>query len=127
MKVMIVDDDSTTLSVLKAMLERRGHEVIERSTAIGTTLAILRERPDVVVLDVRMPGLSGDKLASLIGNESQTHPVVILHSSMPMNELRALARSSGADGFVQKSGTAAMAELNDVMVAALRNSARKPS
>jgi len=104
MKIIIVDDDRTTLTVLGALLQSRGHEVIERDRAIGTTLAILREKPDVVLLDVRMPGLDGDKLAALIGQDPGHRPIVVLHSSLPRDELGELAKSSGAAGFVSKSG-----------------------
>ncbi|HVU01683.1 MAG TPA: response regulator [Polyangiaceae bacterium] len=102
MKIMVVDDDETTLRIVGAALQSRGHTVIERDTALGTTLAILREKPDIVVLDVLMPGLAGDKLASLIEQETRSPPIVLFHSSLPVEELAALVRSSGAAGYVPK-------------------------
>jgi DNA-binding response OmpR family regulator len=121
MKVMIVDDDATTLRIVGAVLQSEGHDVIERDNAIGTTLAILREKPDVVILDVRMPGLAGDKLASLIGQGNKSSPIVILHSSLPANEVKSLAQLSGAAGFVPK-GVAPrdFIEQFDMLVAAAR-------
>jgi CheY-like chemotaxis protein len=104
LKVMMVDDDSTTLEILAAVLEQRGHTVLQRDTAIGTTLAIIREAPDVVVLDVRMPGLTGDKLAGLIAAREDDPPIVLLHSSVPRTELEELARKSGAQGVIEKTG-----------------------
>lgn len=105
LKIMIVDDDRTTLEVLGAILERSQHHVISRETAIGTTLAIIREKPEVVVLDIGMPGLSGDRLATLIGN-SKAHPspMVILHSSRPRAELERIAGVCGASGVIEKTG-----------------------
>lgn len=102
-KIMLVDDDRTTLEVLGALLEKEGHTVVQRDTAIGTTQAILRESPDVVLLDVRMPGLSGDKLAELISARSTKPPVVVLHSSSPKNELERLARRCGASAVIEKT------------------------
>ena len=103
LKIMIVDDDRTTLSVLGALLETQGHSVLERDTAIGTTQAILRETPDVVLLDVRMPGLSGDKLAELISARNANPPFVVLHSASPRNELDQLAKRCGASAAIEKT------------------------
>jgi DNA-binding NtrC family response regulator len=103
MKVMIIDDDATTLQVLEAAIERLGYEVVVRDQALGTVNAVAREKPDVAVLDIRMPGLGGDRLAGLL---LERHPslVVILHSSLPAQELGRLASLSGAAGFIEKSG-----------------------
>jgi len=108
MKIIVVDDDATTLRVVGAALQSRGHDVVERDKAIGTTLAILREKPDVVLLDVRMPGLGGERLAALIRSGNGPHPIVILHSSLPSDELDRLALSSGAAGAVRKCGDPAV-------------------
>lgn len=105
LKIMMVDDDQTTLAIVSAALEEKGHEVTQRETAIGTTLAILRAAPHVVVLDVRMPGLSGDKLAALIADRRlDPPPIVILHSGSSRAELDQLARKCGAAGVIEKSG-----------------------
>jgi CheY-like chemotaxis protein len=103
LKIMIVDDDRTTLDVLGALLEKQGYSVAERDTAIGTTQAIIRENPDVVLLDVRMPGLSGDKLAELIAARSSNPPLVVLHSASPKKELDQLARRCGAAAAIEKT------------------------
>jgi CheY-like chemotaxis protein len=104
LKVMLVDDDPTTLQVHAAILEQLGHSVIQRATALGTTLAILRDKPDVVVLDVRMPGLTGDKLAGLISEEGDRNRLVILHSSLPLHDLEQIAKGCGASGAIEKAG-----------------------
>jgi DNA-binding response OmpR family regulator len=103
LKIMLVDDDRTTLEILGALLETRGYSVVQRDTAIGTTQAILRESPDVVLLDVRMPGLSGDKLAELISARSVNPPFVVLHSASPKEELEQLARRCGAAAAIEKT------------------------
>ena len=103
MKVMIIDDDATTLHVLEAAIERLGHDVVVRDESLGTVNAVAKEKPDVAVLDIRMPGLGGDRLASLL---LERHPslIVILHSSVPLPELERMARLSGAAGCIEKSG-----------------------
>jgi CheY-like chemotaxis protein len=104
LKVMVVDDDATTLEVTSAVLEQRGYEVVKRDSALGTTMAILRERPEVVLLDVNMPGLSGDRIAELVGpRKGKRSPVVILHSGSNRAELEALAQRCGASGIIEKT------------------------
>ena len=100
--IMVVDDDPMILQVTAAVLERRGHRVIKRASAIGASVAISRERPDVLLLDVHMPGLNGDRLAKLVPADSG--PIVILYSGTFVGELEALARSCGAAGVIQKDG-----------------------
>ncbi|SRR5260221_8636782 len=104
LKIMVIDDDATTLDVVSAILEKQGHQVMQRSQALGTTRAIIRDKPDVVLLDVHMPGLSGDKLAGLIAAEVGARPLVILLSGSPRAELELLVLTSRADGFIEKSG-----------------------
>ena len=105
LRIMIVDDDATTLEVTGALLEEQGHEVIKRQNALGTTLAILKDRPDVVLLDIRMPGLSGDKLVELAApNKDIAKPIILLHSSSKRAELESLARRCGASGTIEKTG-----------------------
>ena len=121
LKVVIVDDDATTLRVLGGTLSARGYRVTERDTAVGSTLAIIREKPDVVLLDVRMPGLDGDKLVALIMQGVVPPPVVILHSSVPLPDLERLARTVGASGAIQKVGDMEAFALDfDRIVAATR-------
>jgi CheY-like chemotaxis protein len=105
LKVMVVDDDPTTLEVASALLEQRGHQVLKRNSSIGTTMAILREKPEVVLLDVNMPGLSGDRLAELVSPRmGKSAPVLILHSGSSRDELEQLARRCGAQDILEKTG-----------------------
>jgi CheY-like chemotaxis protein len=110
LKIMVVDDDRTSLEVTAATLESRGHEVIRQDTALGTSMMVLREKPDVVLLDVRMPGLSGDRLAGLIsgrGPGSPRGPLIIFHSSLPAAELKAFAERAKVSGVIEKSASPA--------------------
>ena len=76
-----------------------------RNDALGTSAYILREQPDIVVLDVNMPGLRGDMLAALLHRNAPTRtPALVLYSSLPSSELREVAAKCGAAGFVEKTG-----------------------
>ena len=109
MKVMVVDDDPVALQIASAILESQGHEVIARESALGTTVAVLREAPDVVVLDIGMPGISGPELLKVIQDldlERDTQPTAfIFYSGMERSELERLVEETGALGALEKAVT----------------------
>ena len=100
--ILVVDDCAVTLEVTKLFLKDAGFEVITRSQSIGTTAEILRMKPDLVLLDVLMPGLTGDKITKLI-RESGIATKIVLLSGKESNELRELSRECGADGYIKKT------------------------
>jgi CheY-like chemotaxis protein len=87
-KVLIVDDDADILRMIEKLLAHRGHNVSACSTPFGVSALVMREEPDVVVLDMMMPGLSGASLAGLIAKLDLPHvPKMILWSAMDPEQL----------------------------------------
>jgi CheY-like chemotaxis protein len=101
-RVLIVDDDPIVGQIVAAILGGHGYDVMVRGEALGTLSIIAREKPDVVLLDVNMPGLDGDELARLVKVHADPRTRVILHSSQPQDELEQLAREAGAIGGIEK-------------------------
>lgn len=105
MRVMVIDDDPVALKYVSAAIASLRHEVIARSEALGTLLAVQSEKPDAVIVDVQMPGLSGSEVARLVRDfdgRRGRHTILVLYSSAPEEELAALATKTGADGFIGK-------------------------
>ena len=106
-KVMVVDDEPVTLEVTRALLESRGYDVVTRDGAMGSTAAILRERPDVVLLDIRLPVLSGDELLKAITEQGLIpegkRPAFILYSGVDDSTLHRLVEETGALGGIKKT------------------------
>lgn len=108
MKVLIIDDDLVVLKFSQAALEKSGHEVVILEGAIGAMAVVLRERPRVVVVDMQMPGLSGDEWLRMLrdrkvlGDESGI--AFILHSGARADELEKLVHETGALGGIVKKG-----------------------
>jgi CheY-like chemotaxis protein len=66
---------------------------------------ILHEKPELVLMDVNMPGLGGDTIVSVLAKAAPTSDtIVLLHSSLSAEVLRTKAAAAGAHGFLQKSG-----------------------
>jgi len=103
-KVLVVDDDPVVLELVKEWLGSAGYEVTLRDQALGTAQWVVNEQPDFILLDVKMPALSGGELTQLLRrNQSTASCAVILHSSMDADALTALASSTGALGALQKT------------------------
>lgn len=104
-RIMIVDDSEITLEVTKHALESAGHDVVTLKSPLGLTAALYRQRPDLLLLDVDMPALSGEKVAELVkSNQRFDATRVVLYSSRSNTELKDAAARCGADGYVQKTG-----------------------
>ena len=105
--VLVVDDSDVVLELVKKTLEGAGYSVITRNKPSGSVAAILRDKPDVVLLDVNMPTLSGDVIAKILGRVSQSpETLVLLHSSLSIDALRLKAIATGAHGYIQKTDSA---------------------
>ncbi len=103
LKVLVVDDDPIALEAIGELIESRGFEVHRRDRALGTSSWILRERPDIVVTDVNMPGVGGETILEVTRQRmGDRAPSFILLSSMPEAELAALSTRCGAVGFLRK-------------------------
>lgn len=106
-KIMLIDDSELLLDVIGSTLRDAGYEVITRSLAIGAGAHIIRERPDLVLLDVSMPLMSGAEVAETIRKSSLARRTcIVLHSDRPSRELEELVERCGADGYLRKGSDA---------------------
>jgi len=99
-KVLVVDDDPQILRALRINLSVRGYEVLTAATGAAALHEAADQRPDVVILDLGLPDMSGvDVLAGLRG--WMTAPVVVLSARTdPGQKVEAL--DAGADDYVTK-------------------------
>jgi CheY-like chemotaxis protein len=108
LRVLIVDDDATAVMTTSAILEDEGHTVTSRTEVFGTLAVAVREQPDVILIDIGMPGLRGDHLARLMFSEQRLSGTsLVLHSSLPEPQLAKLAKECGATGYIVKSSSSA--------------------
>src|SRR5687767_8060865 len=89
--ILIVDDDELVLEILRERLESEGFHVITHNQPIGTSTVILANKPDVVLLDISLPGLSGAALSRLPVLRSTP---IIYHSSKRQEELDRLVKEN---------------------------------
>jgi two-component system OmpR family response regulator len=101
-RVLVIDDDAQYLVLTARMLRSGGYEVLTRTEAVGTSAAVEAGRPDLILIDLNMPALDGDRLASLILRFSVDPPRVALYSGAPEQVLRERAAASGVDAIIPK-------------------------
>jgi CheY-like chemotaxis protein len=88
-KLLVVDDDPDILALVQLRLQRAGHRVIGASSG-AEALAIVAERgaPDLAVLDVSMPGMSGlELLSTLREQQGQELPAVFLSARVQPEDI----------------------------------------
>ena len=101
--VLVVDDDDAICRVYERLLTSRGYSVIAVRDGMRALEAIRQQPPDVVLLDVAMPGLSGIDVCRQIKADRATRLTpVILVSAVDAVENRVEGLSAGADDFLSK-------------------------
>lgn len=100
LRVLLVDDEPGVRALLKATLESLDVELDEAQDAASAVFAISAHRPDAIVLDVNLPGMSGLTFCRRLKRDAQTReiPVVLLTGE----NLSAEAMAAGADAYLQK-------------------------
>ena len=103
-RVLVIDDDEIVRVVMCDLLREKGCEVFDSGSPIGVSKTIGDQSIDVVVLDVLMPGLSGDKLAKLLRDNPRMPKLsIILVSGTETANLEQIAQDVKADAVLPKS------------------------
>ena len=115
--VLLVDDHAEVRAYARGLITSAGYNVIAEAVDGSSALrAADLHHPEIVVLDIRLPDMSGLDVARRLYARPDA-PVVILISSGDRREYEQVAREAGARGFVAKA---------DLTAAALRDLADRP-
>jgi two-component system, cell cycle response regulator DivK len=101
--ILIVDDNENNRKLARDVLEFAGFSTVEATGGVEAVALTLEHRPDLVLMDIRMPDLSGTEALKLLREDSRTAeiPIVALTSStMRGDEERFI--SEGFDGYLGK-------------------------
>lgn len=99
-KILIADDEAEIRDVLRLYLEKDGYEVTEASDGVEAMEKIRKEQPDLVILDIMMPGLDGYRVLRNI-REINNIPVIML-SAKDADADKILGLDLGADDYITK-------------------------
>jgi DNA-binding response OmpR family regulator len=110
-QILIVDDSTLVLDMMRAALVAAGYEVLIANDLAQLEEQRLRHRPDLVLMDVQMPEAFGDDVAMVLRAARTVEAPIYLLSTLDEAELRRRAAEAEIDGFISKQlGAAAIVQ-----------------
>jgi two-component system alkaline phosphatase synthesis response regulator PhoP len=106
-KILVCDDTPDILEMVKFILEGEGFEVLTASEGRDVLSVIGRENPDLVLLDLRMPGLDGFGVLRELRLKPDEAPPVVVLSAKGLEEDKRAALAAGARDYLFKPFTLA--------------------
>ena len=100
MKILVVDDEISILQLIKMNLEIEGHVPITAENALDALELVIKERPDIIILDAMLPDISGFNLIPKIKNIDDI-PIIMLTAKSDIND-KLLGLQLGADDYITK-------------------------
>jgi CheY-like chemotaxis protein len=102
-RVLIVDDNKTNLKLASDVLGFDGYEILKASDAESAQEIIRQTPPDLILMDIALPGMDGLALTRLLkADELTRHIVVVALTAFAMKGDDARAREAGCDGYITK-------------------------
>ena len=102
-RILIIDDEPDVLKLAAFRLKRWGYEILTANDGQTGLEIIENERPDLVLLDLRLPNLDGvDVCRQVKNNEALKHIPIILFTATADIAVAETAKQVGADGYIVK-------------------------
>jgi two-component system alkaline phosphatase synthesis response regulator PhoP len=99
-KVLVVDDEAKIVKLVRSYLEQAGFTVVEANDGQTALIQARREKPDLVVLDLGLPGIDGIEVTRILRRERDT-PIIMLTARVEDTD-RIVGLELGADDYVTK-------------------------
>jgi CheY-like chemotaxis protein len=101
-RILIVEDHPTMREAMRLVLEGEGFDIHEASDGDQALVAVHDERPDLVLLDMSIPGASGSEVLAAVKSDPATSEVRVIVVTATGEEGRAAAMTAGADHYFTK-------------------------
>jgi CheY-like chemotaxis protein len=103
MRILIVEDDPTDMKLLTAVLDASGHTVLGKTSAEAAAAEIKLHPPELILLDLKLPGMDGLGLARLLKRDAATRGIPIVALTAAREKFsRDDALAAGCDAFLVK-------------------------
>ena len=102
-KVLVVDDNANNLLLAKDLMEVAGFEVFEAENAADGIAIARREKPDIIIMDVRLPDIRGTEAARILRQDKETSdiPIVFVTASVMAGGIEEIKNITNS-GFIGK-------------------------
>ena len=101
-RILIVEDHPTMREAMRLVLEGEGFDIDEASDGDQALAAVQDERPDLVLLDMSIPGATGSEVLAAVKSDPATSEVRVIVVTATGEEGRAAAMTAGADHYFTK-------------------------
>ena len=102
-RILLIEDSPTDTAVLTQLLERNGHQVLASGSAEDGIEVCRREQPDLVLMDLVLPGMSGFQATRALSRDEATRRIpVLIVSTKGMETDKAWGMRQGAKDYVVK-------------------------
>ncbi|MDZ7770452.1 MAG: response regulator [Woeseiaceae bacterium] len=102
-KILLIEDNPQNRYLAKFLLEQRGHEVLEAETGPRGLEMAAECSPDLILLDIQLPGMDGHAVARALKSDSRLKSIpVVAVTSYAMVGDRAKCLEAGAEGYIEK-------------------------
>jgi CheY-like chemotaxis protein len=91
--ILIVDDEAANRKLLEAMLKPEGYLTVSVANGEEAIAAIARAPPDLILLDIMMPGMDGYQVARILKSDAQTSSIPVIMVTAPRGPQRARSRA----------------------------------
>ena len=104
-RILVVEDDASALRLIEFALQQERYEVITATNGLTGLKKAQTEKPDLVILDLMLPGMDGFEICSRLRKDPETELLPILILSAKTHETDVTTASEvGADAYLTKSG-----------------------
>jgi len=102
-RILVVEDNETNMYLIRFMLEKSGYEVIEaRKGTVGVELAV-KEKPDLIIMDLQLPDINGLEATKRIrASEADSDIPIVALTSFAMAGDRERAMAAGCTAYIEK-------------------------
>lgn len=101
-KIVAIDDETEFMSMIKEYFQLRGYAIDTASKAVEGLELINTKKPDVVILDLKMPGISGDEVLALLKSKHPKTKVIFVTAYDDAGKTKTRLLASGAYAYLDK-------------------------
>jgi two-component system cell cycle response regulator DivK len=102
-RILVVEDQEDNRQILRDLLTKNGFEIVEAENGEQALLAVAKQRPDLILMDIQLPLLDGYEATRRIkaNPELRSIPIIVV-TSYALSGDEAKAREAGCDAYVTK-------------------------
>ncbi|PZV07225.1 MAG: response regulator [Leptolyngbya sp.] len=101
--ILLIEDNPQNRYLVKFLLEQRGHKILQAETGLQGLELAATAQPDLILLDIQLPGMDGHAVAYALKNDPQLKSIpIVAVTSYAMVGDREKCLAAGAEGYIEK-------------------------